>query len=120
MRKAELGRIALWAGTQEIDAAVLQGVLGERADQEEVCCAFGLRDIRGSMEDGTCKKELLDIARSLEDFHDIRFIALEGQGTGIVDVDCHGCDEVVEKMTWTNSWMRENAQTNKQFVIVCC
>ena len=75
--KQELEMIALWVGTRSIDAVRLQDVLGKRADQEEVYCKCSIRDILGSMEYRVSQDELLEIARSLENMEDIRFIALE-------------------------------------------
>jgi hypothetical protein len=47
-------------------------------DQEELYCSFDCRDVAEAMEDPDISKEILvDIARRLEDFSDIRMIMLE-------------------------------------------
>jgi hypothetical protein len=79
IRKSDLQCITLWAGTQTINKQRMQHVLGKRIDQEEVYCTFTIRHLK-EMEcsaAGASKKELLDVARCLEDFPDIRFIILE-------------------------------------------
>lgn len=51
--------------------------LGKRRDQEEVYCTFGPRDVNEAGKDTTVpKSKILDLARQLEDFADIRFIVL--------------------------------------------
>ena len=99
LRKHELDTIALWAGTQNIDASTLQGALGKRADQEEVYCTFSSRDILGVMEDCISKNELLDIARRLEDFSDTRFIVLESLHTNGMSPNAssptHSCGRIL-------------------------
>lgn len=78
LRKHELHEITLWRGTQAIDPRIMQFVLGKRKDQEECYCTFGPREVRGAMEDPTTPKDVtIFYAKRLEDFADIRFIALE-------------------------------------------
>jgi hypothetical protein len=77
LRKNELDSLAWWSGTQSIDGRRMQNILGKRIDQEEVYCTFGPRHIK-EMGDGSVSKfELVNLANSLEDFADIRFIVLE-------------------------------------------
>ena len=79
LRKSELQYMTLWAGTQTISKQRMQHTLGKRIDQEEIYCTFTARHIK-EMEcsaTGASKKELLDVASSLEDFSDVRFIMLE-------------------------------------------
>ena len=76
--KGELETISLWKGTQEIDAMIMQKILGKHKSQEELYCTFGPRDVREAMDDpNTSKQEMIELARSLEDFEDIRFLRLE-------------------------------------------
>jgi hypothetical protein len=77
LRKHELGEITFWSGTQTLCPMDMQNVLGKRVDQEEVYCTFSARDIRQAMSDGrVSKEELMELAQSLEDFADIRFLVL--------------------------------------------
>jgi hypothetical protein len=56
----------------------MQGIFGKRLDQEELYCSFDKRDVAEAMEDPNISKQLLvDLARRLEDFPDIRMIMLE-------------------------------------------
>lgn len=51
--------------------------LGKRRDQEEVYCTFGPKDVNEAGKDTTVSKQkIVDLARQLEDFPDIRFIVL--------------------------------------------
>lgn len=51
--------------------------LGKRRDQEEVYCTFGPKDVNEAGKDTTVSKQkIVDLARQLEDFSDIRFIVL--------------------------------------------
>jgi hypothetical protein len=70
--------IYLWQGTRHINAKIMQGVFGKRLDQEEVYCTFGPRHVKeGNLQDGAISQEIvLATCRQLEDFYDIRFIAL--------------------------------------------
>jgi hypothetical protein len=55
----------------------MQGIF-KRLDQEELYCSFDCRDVAEAMEDPDISKEILvDLARRLEDFADIRPIMLE-------------------------------------------
>jgi hypothetical protein len=73
----EMEQICLWHGTRQINTDIMQNVFGKRLDQEEVYCTFGPRHVQEVMDDGYISKaKVLDTCRRLEDFHDIRFIAL--------------------------------------------
>ena len=51
--------------------------MGKRRDQEEVYCTFGPRDVNEAGKDTTVSKQkIVDLARQLEDFSEIRFIVL--------------------------------------------
>lgn len=51
--------------------------LGKRRDQEEVYCTFGPKDVNEAGKDRTVpKQKIVDLARRLEDFGEIRFIVL--------------------------------------------
>jgi hypothetical protein len=78
LRQKDLKKVALWKGTQNIPPRIMQGIFGKRLDQEELYCSFDRRDVAGAMEDPDISKEtLVDLARRLEDFPDIRMIMLE-------------------------------------------
>ena len=78
LRKRELEEVSLWHGTQKIDSAIMQGVLGKHRSQEETYCTFGPKDVGEAMEDpNVSKRELIHLASSLEDFSEIRFLRLE-------------------------------------------
>jgi hypothetical protein len=77
IRKNELSQVSLWKGTQGIDPFNMQHFLGKKLNQEDIYCTFGPRDVAEAMEDsGISKSVLVKLARSLEDFHSIRFICL--------------------------------------------
>lgn len=77
LRKGQLDEITLWKGTQSIPEKVMQNVLGKHLNQEETYCTFGPRDVMEAMDDGNISKvQLVKLARSLEDFGDIRFLCL--------------------------------------------
>jgi hypothetical protein len=78
LRKRELRKVALWTGTQSIDARRMQTIFGKQVDQEEVYCTFNSRDIYEAMEDSRVTNETLNgFASTLEDFQEIRFIVLK-------------------------------------------
>jgi hypothetical protein len=94
LRKGELDQIALWKGTQQINEKVMQGILGKHLTQEDTYCTFGPRDVCEAMDDPAVSKEdLVQLARSLENFGDIRFMRLDllpstakvGQFLGCID-----------------------------------
>ena len=59
------------------DHCVSESVLGKQRDQEELYCSFGPKDVKGAAEDDEITKAaLVDVARCLEDFSKIRFMAL--------------------------------------------
>jgi hypothetical protein len=77
IRKNELTKVSLWKGTQGIDPFNMQHFLGKKLNQEDIYCTFGPKDVAEAMEDpGVSKSVLIKLARSLEDFHSIRFICL--------------------------------------------
>jgi hypothetical protein len=77
VNKDELPGHALWKGTMEIDADVMQHRLGKRLDQEEIYCTFQPRDIYESMEDSHIKKDdVMKMLLSIENFEQIRMIRL--------------------------------------------
>lgn len=77
VHKDELPGHALWKGTMEIDANVMQHRLGKRLDQEEIYCTFQPRDIYLSMEDSHVNKDdVMKMLLSIEDFEHIRMIRL--------------------------------------------
>jgi hypothetical protein len=77
VHKDELPGHALWKGTMEIDAEIMQHRLGKRLDQEEIYCTFQPRDIYESMEDSHIKKEdVMKMLLSIENFEQIRMIRL--------------------------------------------
>jgi hypothetical protein len=78
LRQKDLKKVALWKGTQNIPPRIMQGIFGKRLDQEELYCSFDRRDVAGAMDDPDISKGILvDLARRLEDFPDIRMIMLE-------------------------------------------
>lgn len=78
LRQKDLKKVALWKGTQYIPPRIMQGIFGKRLDQEELYCSFDRRDVAGAMEDPDISKQILvDLARRLEDFPDIRMLMLE-------------------------------------------
>lgn len=78
IRKKDLKKVSLWKGTQNIDAVAMQHFLGKHLYQEEIYCTFGPKDIAEAMDDPRVSKhELIELARSLEDFHSIRFLRLK-------------------------------------------
>jgi hypothetical protein len=78
LRQKDLKKVALWKGTQNIPPRIMQGIFGKRLDQEELYCSFDRRDVAEAMEDPDISKQILvDLARRLEDFPDIRMIMLE-------------------------------------------
>lgn len=77
VRKSELIRNALWAGTHCIDATLLQTILGKRADQEEIYCKYDSLRINEVMEERVTKETLLKYAKGLQNIQDIRFIILQ-------------------------------------------
>jgi hypothetical protein len=83
VRKHELHKISWWKGTQALDPVKAQQILGKRLDQEEIYCTFGLQHVNGSSESsGVTNPDLLRILYGLEDFFDIRFLALEVLAVG--------------------------------------
>jgi hypothetical protein len=77
VHKDELPGHALWKGTMEIDANVMQHRLGKRLDQEEIYCTFQPKDIYGSMEDSHINKDdVMKMLLSIENFEQIRMIRL--------------------------------------------
>ena len=78
LRKGELETLALWSGTQTIDADKMQSIFGKRLSQEETYCSISLQQLKSMENDpDVSKAEIMNIARSLEDFADVRFIVLE-------------------------------------------
>ena len=78
VKKGELDEVLLWKGTQQIDARIMQGVLGKKRSQEEKYCTFARTEVMQSMEDSdVSKKDLIELACTLEDFPDVRFIRLK-------------------------------------------
>jgi hypothetical protein len=78
LRQKDLKKVDLWKGTQNIPPRIMQGIFGKRLDQEELYCSFDRRDVAGAMDDPDISKHLLvDLARRLENFPDIRMIMLE-------------------------------------------
>jgi len=78
LRKGELGHVAFWSGTQTIDARTMQSIFGKQLDQEEMYCTITQQQLK-SMEDDPdiSRTALMEIASSLEDFSEIRFLVLE-------------------------------------------
>lgn len=78
LRKGELKQVALWSGTQTIHAGTMQSVFGKQLDQEEMYCTITEQQLKFMEEDPDISRStLMEIASSLEDFPDIRFIVLE-------------------------------------------
>ena len=77
LRKDELDTICLWKGTNRIDPRTMQDTLGKTIQQEEVYCTFGPRHVQSTNEKFVSRQELLDVVGRLEDFHSVRFIALD-------------------------------------------
>ena len=91
LRKGELNSVAIWAGTQTIDAATMQGVLAKRRDQEEIYCTIRYRDLVEDMADEYIStQEILDVACRLEDFDEVRFIVLRRRSSR-----GHGCGKIL-------------------------
>ena len=77
VKKHELSGHALWKGTMNIEADVMQHRLGKRLDQEEVYCTFQPTDIYQSMEDAHINKDdVMKMLLSIEDFEHVRMIRL--------------------------------------------
>lgn len=77
VRKKELSKISLWKGTQGLNPIKTQQILGKKLDQEEIYCTFGLKHVLNASEADVSIRELQKVLYSLEDFADIRFMALE-------------------------------------------
>jgi hypothetical protein len=77
VKKDELPGHSLWKGTMDIDANIMQGILGKRLDQEEIYCTFRPKDIMESMEDSHISKPaVLKVLHAIVDYEDVRMIKL--------------------------------------------